>query len=152
MTVGVCHWTKHESKQHHLARVIAAILTEWGKPVSQHRGLILIRPNVYTIAMELLITKGRNPEHQYAHTRVLLLQSTLHATPSSQLRQGTGNATSADIKPFSTADSKCCYFCKCSTDCQQQVSCKIRGAVEGAGSGPPARTDPLKVFTPNRKD
>ena len=45
-----------------------------GKPVSQHRGLMLIRRNVETITMELLITKGRNPEHQYAHTRVLLLQ------------------------------------------------------------------------------
>jgi hypothetical protein len=63
--------------------VIDEIPTECGKPISQRRGLMLIRRNVETIAMELLITKGRNPEHQYAHTRVLLLQSALHATPSS---------------------------------------------------------------------
>jgi len=127
-------------------RVTGAIPTDWGKPVSRHRGLMLIRPNVETIAMELLIMKGRNPEHNYAHThtRVLLLQSALHATSGSQLTQGTGNATSADIKTFSTADPKCCYFCKCSTNCQQQVSCKIRGGRRGGGFGPLSEGGPPK--------
>jgi hypothetical protein len=129
-----CHCTKHESKQRHLMTVIGAIPTELGKPISQHHGLMLIRRNNCNGNVDHERSKSRTSICTHTYTAVTV-SPTRHT--KQQLTQGTGNTTSADIKAFSTADSRCCYFCKCSTNCQQQVSCKIRRAAEGRVRPPP---------------
>ena len=127
-----CLCTKHESEQTAM-RVIGVIPTEWGTPVSQHRGLILIRRNNCNGTVDHERSKSRTSIRTHTCT-IVTVSPTRHTMQ--KLKQGTGNATSADIKPFSTADSKCCYFCKSSTNCQQQVSCTICMAAEGGGFGP----------------
>jgi hypothetical protein len=135
-----------------LRRVIGVIPTEWGKPVSQHRGLMLIRRNVETIAMELLITKCRNPEHQHAHTRVLLLQSALHATPSSNQRREQEMPRLLITNPSALLILNAAICASAARIVSSRYHVKYVRPPRGAGSGPPARADRLKVFTLNRKE
>jgi len=67
------HCTKHDSKQRHLMTVIDAIPTEWGgKPVGQHRGLMLIRRNNCNGTIDHERSKSRTSICTHAHASVLL--------------------------------------------------------------------------------